>query len=280
MDYDPTKEALFHPESRDPTPGFGLDWPADLICAELSRLAYYKYEDDGGARLSAALRAAGFGDPELFVSQKGGAQGFGTIADGAAYVAFRGTEPDSVSDLLADARFGMLPWPGGGRVHHGFRDAFESLHPAINDWLGRAGHRRLIVTGHSLGAAMATIMAGSYPDATLITFGSPRVGDEAFVACFAGREVRRFVDTADLVTRVPPELLGYRHLPGMHYIDRGGMVTASPPPQTEIDADRAAARRDYLHCAIDVWHNVPARDLADHAPINYVGALLGGRIGP
>ena len=280
MDYDPTRRALLHPEYDDPTPGFGLGWSQELICAELSRLAYYKYEDDGGARLGAALHAAGFGAPQPFVEAKAGAQGFGTIAGGTAYVAFRGTQPDSLSDLLADARFGMLPWPGGGRVHHGFRDAFESLHPKINDWLEGAGHDRLVVTGHSLGAAMATVMAGSYPAATLVTFGSPRVGDEAFVACFEGRDVRRFVDTADLVTRVPPELIGYRHLQGMRYIDRNGTVTASPPPKAEIDADRAAARRDYLHCAVDIWHNVPARDLADHAPINYVGALLGGRTGP
>jgi pimeloyl-ACP methyl ester carboxylesterase len=280
MDYDPTKQALFHPESRDPTPGFGPGWPMDLICAELSRLAYYRYEDDGGARLSAALRTAGFSDPRLFISPRGDAQGFGTTADGVAYVVFRGTQPDSVSDLLADVRFGLRPWPGGGRVHQGFRDAFESLHSAIKDWLEGAGDRRLVVAGHSLGAAMATIMAGSYPAATLVTFGSPRVGDAAFVAGFAGRDVRRFVGCADLVTRVPPELLGYSHLPDMRYIDRGGAVRATPPSKPEIDADRATARRDYLHCAIDVWHNVPARDLADHAPINYVGALLGGRTGP
>jgi hypothetical protein len=112
MDYDPTKEALFHPESRDPTPGFDAGWPLELICAELSRLAYYKYEEDGGARLGAALRAGRFGDPRLFVSRTGDSQGFGTIADGTAYVAFRGTQPDSVSDLLADGSE-CCPGPAG-----------------------------------------------------------------------------------------------------------------------------------------------------------------------
>jgi hypothetical protein len=248
----------------------------------LSRLAYYKYENDGVSRLRAALHASGFGVPKPFLSQRGDAQGFGTTAGGVAYVAFRGTQPDSVSDMLADARFGLRPWPGGGRVHHGFRDAFEALHAAINDWLEDPGHRdlQLVVTGHSLGAAMATIMAGSYPAASLVTFGSPRVGDAAFVARFAGRDVRRYVDCTDMVARVPPELLGYAHLAGLRYIDRNGAVAAVEPTKAQIEADRAAARLDYLHCLVDVWHNVPARDLADHAPINYVGALLGGRTGP
>ena len=280
MDYDPTRRALLHPEYDDPTPGFGLAWSQELICAELSRLAYYKCEDDGGARLTAALRAAGFGDPIFFIDREAGAQGFGTIAGDTAYLAFRGTQPDSLSDLLADADFRLEDWPGGGRVHRGFQAALHSLREQIDRWLGDVGERTLVVTGHSLGAAMATLMAAGRPAAILISFGSPRVGDQAFVDSLAGRDVRRFVDTADLVARVPPEMLGYAHLPGLRYIDSTGAVAPAPPSQAEINRDRAEARRAYLHCAVDIWHNVPARDLADHAPINYVGALLGGRTGP
>ncbi|MBV9882474.1 MAG: lipase family protein [Sphingomonadaceae bacterium] len=281
MDYDPTKRALFHPEDRDPTPGFGLRWSRELICAELSRLAYYRFEDDNRARLTAALRGGGFSDPQPFVSAAEGAQGFGTIGDGVAYVAFRGTQPDSVRDLLADARFGPEPWPGGGNVHGGFLRVFDPLHRGIKDWLGRAGHRALVATGHSLGAAMATLMAAAHPEAQLISFGSPRVGDRTFAGLFAGRQIERFVDCADMVTQLPPDgLFGYVHLDGLRYIDRHGRLAAAPPSQGAIDADRTAARLAYVPLAVDVLDNVPTRDLADHAPINYVGALLGQRTGP
>ncbi|HEX6742050.1 MAG TPA: lipase family protein, partial [Sphingomicrobium sp.] len=116
------------------------------------------------------------------------------------------------------------------------------------------------------------------PDAQLVTFGSPRVGDEGFAALFAGRDVRRYVDCTDLVTSVPPQLLGYVHVGPERYIDCFGTVQEKPPSPEAIAEDRRFARGSYaVKHAWKVWRNVLIRDLADHAPVNYVSAVLGRR---
>jgi hypothetical protein len=76
---------------------------------------------------------------------------------------------------------------------------------------------------------------------------------------------------------VPPELLTYVHAGAMLYIDRRGVMTG-PRSEEEVAADRRIARQEYLKAhAWKLWKNVATRRLADHAPINYVSALLGRR---
>src|SRR6266540_3768969 len=64
---------------------------------------------------------------------------------------------------------------------------------------------------------------------SLYTFGSPRVGNGAFVEKVRDNATHgqfRFVDNNDLVTRVPPALLWYSHGPATH-IDSLGSVQDS-----------------------------------------------------
>jgi hypothetical protein len=280
MDYDPTRKSLYRPETGDPLPDFSAAWDIDPICAELSRLAYYHFELKDGPRLDAALQHAGFTAAEPFEGNARGAQAFGTTRpDGTRFVAFRGTEAGKLLDLVADARFKLVPF-GAARVHQGFLTAYESLRDAIGHWLGPADGKRLVITGHSLGAAMATLLAAEREEAELVTFGSPRVGDPAFVDRFAGRAVRRYVDCTDGVTAVPPSLIGYAHLAGERYIDHSGLVHPEPPTAEALAEDRRAGRMIYAsRYAWKVWRNVLVRELADHAPVNYVSAVTGKRTG-
>jgi pimeloyl-ACP methyl ester carboxylesterase len=307
--YDPSKEALYRPERRPP---FGLyakgdDWPLEAICAELARLAYVRFEEGDEQILSDAMSKAGFGTPRSFPQDgkgKGkpgspgllqrllgffgrraggpgfgwGAQAFGAVRDdGTIFVAFRGTQADSFMDLLADARFLPVEWPGGGKVHRGFRDTYQSLSEDIDRWVASLGQAPMVITGHSLGAAMATLMAAKYDEAILVTFGSPRVGDRAFADRLAGRDVRRYADCADMVAQVPPPLLGYVHVDGMRYIDRFGTAHSQAPDEAAQDEDQGEARRDYRTRHAGNPENVPTRRLADHAPINYISAVRGVR---
>ncbi len=53
------------------------------------------------------------------------------------------------------------------------------------------------------------------------TFGSPLVGDRRFVDGFnsrVGNRSFRFVNDQDAVTRVPPPLVGYRHVNTEHFV--------------------------------------------------------------
>jgi pimeloyl-ACP methyl ester carboxylesterase len=147
----------------------------------------------------------------------------------------------------------------------------------VRPWIARTGPERktLIVTGHSLGAAMATLTASVLPVDWLVTLGSPRVGDLDFIRTLQAANSVRIVDCCDLVTQVPPPLPigGYTHVPTCTYLTQDGQAVLDPA-QALIDADRSSARRQYL--ARYSWRlgNVLLRRLADHAPINYARAFF------
>jgi hypothetical protein len=77
------------------------------------------------------------------------------------------------------------------------------------------------------------------------------------------------------VTQVPPEeFLGYAHVGEMRYIDRDGGLQPQGVAARFVTADRAGARLLYLTRYAFATGNVPARELADHAPANYIRALF------
>jgi hypothetical protein len=187
--YDPTRTALYTPERRETLFADGAIYTHVQIGIEAARLAYYRIETSASEqqRLAAALARAGFETPTPFVHPGTGSEAFGAVraTDGAALVAFRGTRPDAVRDLMTDARATLVAWPeSGGRVHAGFAAAARALFPGIREWLARTEHdpSRTILAGHSLGAALATLASSVITQGRLVTLGSPRVGDEAFVA--------------------------------------------------------------------------------------------------
>ena len=57
----------------------------------------------------------------------------------------------------------------------------------------------------------------------LFTYGSPRVGDKRFVN-FVELDHARWVNNNDLVTRVPPAWMGYRHGGCEWYLNRNGDI--------------------------------------------------------
>lgn len=142
-----------------------------------------------------------------------------------------------------------------GRVHTGFFLGWASTESevldvikrwqrearAVKDAKGKPKRLPLVVTGHSLGGALATVAAASLYEnnvdiAGLYTFGQPRVGDRAFARQLnnnlAGR-VFRFVNNNDVVPHVPPPfsirnpLRLYSHLGAVKYFDSKGLLVAN-----------------------------------------------------
>lgn len=140
---------------------------------------------------------------------------------------FRGTEPDEMSDVLAD----LNAWPSksmtDGWVHSGFRNELDKLWTHIEPIASEYNEKNLYVCGHSLGAAMATICTSRIEEfrkvEVLYTYGSPRAGTRSFV-----KEIKtqhwRFVNNNDIVTRVPLALMGYKHHGHLCYINHYGKI--------------------------------------------------------
>ena len=285
MKYDSSRSALLHPENRPPLLSERHQWPDDALCAELSRLAYIRFENGGSGKnlLDAALASAGLSRSQTFSDSKTGTQAFVTIRvnDATGFIVFRGTQTDDPSDIGTDADIQLSDGSTGGKVHTGFSHAFNAVWPGVHAWLTKSETSALLITGHSLGAALATLAASSLSSderrrARLVTFGAPRVGDASFCAHLNGLPVTRYVDCCDLVTLLPPSILGYDHVHGLAYIDRFGILREKSTEE-EMREDQKAARLDYLMSQSWRTGNVAIRDLADHAPINYVSGVLGER---
>ncbi|MEO6217611.1 MAG: lipase family protein [Sphingomonas sp.] len=286
--YDPSNQALYRPEAQPPLV-MDDEWGVDAIAAEFSRLAYRRFEVDADEKrqIDGAIETIGYRSTGWFQEAAGttgfSAKGFAAANDdGQAIIAFRGTQADSFRDLITDATFILENWDRPGRVHSGFSAALSSILAPIESWLRDTNPSRLLLTGHSLGGALATVLAARLVDGDrpieLVTFGSPRVGDEALVASLGSLAVRRYVNCTDAVALLPPPLI-YSHVRGLHYIDRDGRIHVGDEPAIAVSKDQRAAHRAYAPL---MWRsgNVLWRALADHAPINYVSALLGAREGP
>jgi hypothetical protein len=121
---------------------------------------------------------------------------------------------------------------------------------------------------------MATLLASIEAPNALYTFGSPRVGDAAFVASMQGVNSFRYVDCCDVVARIPLEKMGFHHIGKPYYIDRGRKITFAPDDDFMHD-DHVHAEIDYLEKHAWRLGEVAVRDLADHAPMNYVWPVRG-----
>lgn len=193
-----------------------------LLFAELAMIAY---NDEREA--TEAANMAGFDDVTFY--DRDGSQAFRFRNTHDCVIACRGTEPNEWNDIRADANASSVLAETVGKVHMGFKTEVDDLWPMLETAL-QSNDQPLWFCGHSLGGAMATICAGrcflSHIDSNpeqLYTYGSPRVGDKRYVN-YVSLDHYRYVNNNDIVTRVPPPLLGYRHNGHEVYIDRNGKI--------------------------------------------------------
>jgi hypothetical protein len=256
------------------------------LCAELTRLAYFQLGANCAydrRSVSFILSSVGFAESIFFESSPdpsadttyGGARGFLAIdrKNHLAILCFRDASLASRRGPWLDRNSVLRRWDlGVGHVHSGFALALESVWPEVNTALEQVKDYRLIFTGHGLGAAIVTLAASLRRPRALYTFGSPRVGDREFVNMLNGVANYRYVDCCDLMARLSPSgSSGYQHIPGdIYYIDRRRIVRKLDPEDSFIKLDRVRAAVGYLLRYAWVPGNVLSRELADHAPVNYV----------
>ncbi|XP_057772152.1 uncharacterized protein LOC130991777 isoform X1 [Salvia miltiorrhiza] len=167
-------------------------------------------------------------------------------------IAFRGTEQTRWKDLVTDLMLvptGLNPERIGGdstnevQVHSGFLSAYDSVRTRLITLIKQAtGHRddsveslptwHIYVAGHSLGGALATLLALELASSelaqrgaisvTMYNFGSPRVGNRRFAEIY-NQKVKdswRVVNHRDIIPTVP-RLMGYCHVAQPVYLTAG-----------------------------------------------------------
>jgi triacylglycerol lipase len=159
----------------------------------------------------------------------------------AIFVAFRGTEPTKLKDLLTDVELTMVPGPLG-KVHEGFWEGLEGIWNKLERAIAsrQDGKRALWFTGHSLGGALAQLAVARLlqegrPAQGLYTFGAPRCGDTRFASQFnrlARQSSFRVVNEADIIPDVAPKFLGFEHSGRFCQLDaRGRLLIDTPQKQ-------------------------------------------------
>lgn len=138
---------------------------------------------------------------------------------------FRGTIPTDLENWLADLNTIKTSWAGSStiEVHEGFYESYlnmaADLNNAVFTLMEQNPSYQLVVTGHSLGGAMATLAAlnltVNYGKSPIVyTFGSPRVGNDYFEEYFTQNVPvnYRLVNYDDIVPHVPPQDFGFEHV--------------------------------------------------------------------
>lgn len=99
--------------------------------------------------------------------------------------------------------------------------------------------RSFTVTGHSLGAALATLFVmenkekNKFDISTVCTFASPRVGNTEFARIFdlLPLDSWRIANKQDIVPKIPPRipmLFDYDHVERLYEVDSSGVVKWNP----------------------------------------------------
>lgn len=212
-----------------------IDYKTALRCAYLSNEVYKEFDEQ--LRFSSLPNTV----PKLLENKSTDTQVaiLENEATKNSYIVFRGSNADR--DWLTNLDFAQwsavtdavlkekeLDYPEaygksntGVKLHRGFIKAYLAIRSDIHTIVQGSSATRWIITGHSLGGALAKLCAVdlqyNFSDQTsteVYTFGAPRIGNQAFAASYNRRvpKTYRFVNGNDIVCALPRRWQRYRHV--------------------------------------------------------------------
>ena len=155
--------------------------------------------------------------------------GFIAQRDSELAIVFRGTE-GSKPDAEWFADFDAAPvqnYYGTGTVHRGFQDVYSRIRECVATAYAGQHCESLLISGHSLGAALAVLCAGDLARAgakpRVYTLAGPRPGWHSFSQWFDGLvpDCFRIVNRWDIVPHLPSSICGAEHVGHGVLVDGG-----------------------------------------------------------
>jgi triacylglycerol lipase len=198
--------------------------------------------------------------PVMRTIERGSIEGFVAANNTDVIVSVRGyQDPDRWIDAIPHTQI-----PGyGGRVSEGVRDGslavWDDVLAAFFD--ANAGEKTLWLTGHSIGGAIATVLAAEldaegFDIAAVYTFGAPAVFDKDAASAFQP-ELHRFVSDGDWIPDMqwPRITSKYVHTGQRHLLMRSGAVGSGRYP------DHLARRIDrFMNIETPMGYGGPVED--------------------
>lgn len=150
--------------------------------------------------------------------------------DDIVWLAFRGTVSSSGQEWAQDFTYTQSPFPPRSNknqqdifhlqnvavqpsVHSGYLQIYNKFRTAVLDKLQTLKPKVVVVTGHSLGAGVATLcstdLANNGYETVAYTIASPRVGDQVFCDLIKSLDfpLFRVVNSADIIPTTPPSVV-------------------------------------------------------------------------
>ena len=164
------------------------------------------------------------------------------------------TGTEDIKDAEVDMKMDPVPFNDGDKnilVHRGFKTYADAALSEGNleyvvEYINTHPHEKFYITGHSLGGAVATVIAARLADAgadmqnvKVVTFGAPAVGNKYFAEKYKDKiHLTRVVMSNDVIKN-STEIFGYAHF---------GEVVKFQPIKSSTQNEHAISL--YLDCAI------------------------------
>ncbi|MCH2204440.1 MAG: lipase family protein [Lentisphaerales bacterium] len=265
FDLDFSKKAVFQPGTVAAFQHFQEGWIAGLKSSEsylvdwwAANLSQISYRSEGGIREE--LQDKG----EFLQSFRADTQyAYLCRINGLKFLVIQGS--CTFKDNVLDIKF-FKKRAEEAAFHRGFLEATNKLWTDLQPVLEE--DHSIILCGHSLGGAIAQIIASRTTVKCLITFGAPRVAG-CEITSLIKVPYRRYINCCDGVTMLPPEKFGFRHTGKLIFInDKQDLV--------EQESLRMKWKQSFKYFLSLNWlrpSQALTRSLTDHSPVNYSQAI-------